>query len=171
MSESNFELYKEYDRRGILIYEGGYLNGKRNGQGKEYNFLNGILEYEGEFSDGKWNGKGKKYYKGKLDYDGEYKNNIRNGKGKEYDYNGILRFEGIYKDGKRWTGKGYNDKGIEEYELKDGNGKCKEYNFCTNKLEYEGEYLNGERNGKGKEYNDKGELIFEGEYLNGKNWK
>ena len=88
MSESNLDIYKEYDRRGILIYEGGYLNGKRNGQGKEYNFLNGILEYEGEFSDGKWNGKGKKYYKGKLDYDGEYKNNIRNGKGKEYDYNG-----------------------------------------------------------------------------------
>ena len=31
-------------------------------------------------------------------------------------------------------------------------------------LEFEGEYLNGQRNGKGKEYyNNK--LIFEGEYL------
>ena len=28
---------------------------------------------------------------------------------------------------------------------------------------FEGEYLNGEKNGKGKEY-DKGKLIFEGEY-------
>ena len=35
---------------------------------------------------------------------------------------------------------------------------------------FEGEYLNGKRNGKGKEYNDNGELIFEGEYLNGKRW-
>ena len=30
---------------------------------------------------------------------------------------------------------------------------------------FEGEFLNEERNGKGKEYNTKGELIFEGEYL------
>ena len=33
---------------------------------------------------------------------------------------------------------------------------------------YEGEYLNGKRNGKGKEYDSDGELKFEGEYLNGK---
>ena len=31
---------------------------------------------------------------------------------------------------------------------------------------FEGEYLNGKRNGKGREYNDE-ILIFEGEYLNG----
>ena len=30
--------------------------------------------------------------------------------------------------------------------------------------------MDGERNGKGKEYNHKGELIFEGEFLNGKRW-
>ena len=30
--------------------------------------------------------------------------------------------------------------------------------------------LNGERNGKGKEYNLDGKLIFEGEYLKGKRW-
>ncbi len=35
-------------------------------------------------------------------------------------------------------------------------------------LEYEGEYSNGKRNGKGKEYDYSGKLIFEGEYLNGK---
>ena len=33
------------------------------------------------------------------------------------------------------------------------------------KLIVEGEILNGERNGKRKEYNESGELIFEGEYL------
>ena len=32
---------------------------------------------------------------------------------------------------------------------------------------FEGEYLNGERNGKGKKYDWYGELEFEGEYLNG----
>ena len=30
--------------------------------------------------------------------------------------------------------------------------------------------MNGKRNGKGKEYNNNGELEFEGEYLNGKRW-
>jgi antitoxin component YwqK of YwqJK toxin-antitoxin module len=32
---------------------------------------------------------------------------------------------------------------------------------------YEGEYFNGKRNGKGKEYGNNGVLIYEGEYLNG----
>ena len=35
-------------------------------------------------------------------------------------------------------------------------------------LIYEGDYLNGKANGKGKEYNKEGKLIFEGEYSNGK---
>ena len=33
---------------------------------------------------------------------------------------------------------------------------------------FEGEYLNGYKCGKGKEYDNNGYLIFEGEYLNGK---
>jgi len=36
-----------------------------------------------------------------------------------------------------------------------------------NMIRFEGEYLNGKKNGKGKEYWN-GELEFEGEYLNGK---
>ena len=31
-------------------------------------------------------------------------------------------------------------------------------------LIFEGEYLNGENHGKGKEYNKKGDIIFEGEF-------
>ena len=47
------------------------------------------------------------------------------------------------------------------------NGKGKEYNNYNGKLKFEGEYLNGERHGKGKEYKN-GQVIFEGDYLNGK---
>ena len=48
--------------------------------------------------------------------------------------------------------------------------ECKEYNlFGNHELEFEGEYLNGVRHGKGKEYYE-GRLVFEGEYLNGKRW-
>ena len=42
--------------------------------------------------------------------------------------------------------------------------------YANKLLKFEGEYLNGERNGKGKEYYDNGDLKFEGEYLNEKIW-
>ena len=133
-----------------LIFEGEYLNGKRNGKGKEYDDEVNLI-FEGEYLNGnKWNGNG---------YDN--KNNIaytlKNGNGliKEYYYNGELIFEGEYLNGKR-----------------NGKGKEYKYNYFGDKyLIFEGEYLNGERNGKGKEYDYKGELIYEGEYLNGKKVK
>ena len=77
------------------------------------------------------------------------------------------------------------------YKIGGKNGKGKEYILGTNTLFFEGEYLNGKRNGKGieyyesgeiksvveylngkkngkgKEYNKKGKLIYEGDYLNG----
>ena len=42
----------------------------------------------------------------------------------------------------------------------------KEFNE-EGELIFEGEYLKGERNGKGIEYNKDGQIIFEGEYLKG----
>jgi len=44
-----------------LIFEGDYLNGIRNGKGKEY-FNNGTLIFEGKYLNNiKWNGKVKEY--------------------------------------------------------------------------------------------------------------
>ena len=42
--------------------------------------------------------------------------------------------------------------------------KEKEYDYNDN-VEFEGEYLNGKRNGNGKEYSNI-DLVFEWEYLN-----
>ena len=56
-----------------------------------------------------------------------------------------------------------------EYSNGERNGKGKEFNGYI--LIYEGEYLNGKKHGKGKEYNGYGGLKFEGEYLNGKRKK
>ena len=53
------------------------------------------------------------------------------------------------------------------YIIYESNGFRKEYYGYNDTLIFEGEYLNGERNGKGKEYDNDGKLIFEGEYLNG----
>ena len=168
---------KEYDSLfGNLLFKGEYLNGKRNGKGKEYDIFGKVI-FEGEYKDGKpWTGKGYKkneiiyelkngkgFVKSKL-YEGEYLNGEKNEKGKEYDDYGKLIFEGDYKNGKKWTGKGYKNQ-IVVYELIDGKGWVKNYSQDT--LIYEGEYLNGEKNGIGKEYNYHNELEFEGEYLNG----
>ena len=77
-------------------------------------------------------------------------------------------FEGEYLFNKKFHGKGFDEKGNVIFELINGNGKVKEY-FGNSKLRFEGEYLNGLRNGKGKEYSN-GEIVFEGEYLNDKRW-
>ena len=67
------DVYNEFD---IKIIEGEYINGLRNGKGKE--FYN-----NGEYINGLRNGKGKKYDKnGKIIVDGEYSNdygwNVKN---------------------------------------------------------------------------------------------
>ena len=181
---------KEYDVDGLLMFEGEYLNGKRHGKGIGYDVWDG--KFEGEYLNGKeWIGK--KYKKsgeldyilknnikgivlehnnwnGKLIFEGEYLNGRKNGKGKEYYYNGKLSFEGEYLNDLKWNGKGYDKLNNIVYELKDGKGFVKEFSdfYPTN---FEGEYLYGKRNGKGKEYDYNHKLVFEGEYLNDKRKK
>ena len=65
--------------KGNIIYE--LING--TGKVKEYDAY-GRLIFEGEYLNGKRNGKGKKYYDGNLKFEGEYVNGERNGNGKEY---------------------------------------------------------------------------------------
>ena len=92
--ESN-KLMKEYNSfNDELLFEGEYLNGKKNGKGKEY-FYNELI-FEGEYKNGKRNGKGKEYNYGRLKYEGNYLNGKRNGKGKEYNNKEEIIFEGEY---------------------------------------------------------------------------
>ena len=96
-------------------------------------------------------------------FEGEYLYNQRI-RGREYIHK-ILEYEGDYSFGRKWNGKGFNVFGDVIYELKDGNGKVKEY--LDNSLIFEGEYLNGKKNGKGREYLYN-KLIFKGEFMDGK---
>ena len=154
----------KYDDK--LIFEGKYLNGLKNGQGKEYDDETGKLIFEGEYLNGIKNGKGKEYDNGKLIFEGEYLNGEKNGKAKEY-YDDKVIFEGEYLNGERLSGKGMDYEGNIYYENRNKDGLVKEYHN-NGELKFEGEYLNGKRNGKGKEYDYYGgSLIFEGEYLNG----
>ena len=118
---------------------------------------------------------------------------IENGIPKEYFDNGKLQFIGQYSNGKRWNGKIYNKDGIEKSEIKNGKGWGREFYFTGEKLfdgnylyglrngkgreyfqskteikpKFEGNYKNGLRNGEGIEYYDNGKIRFEGKYLNG----
>ena len=141
LNKHNF-FYELIDGKGYMIdyddkefiYEGEYLNGERNGNGREYKILgnNNLL----------------------ID-DGEYLNGKRNGKGKEYQAKDVqsaifssakLSFEGYYSNGRKWNGKGYDNFKNIAYEIKNGKGYIKEY--CNDKIIFEGEYLNVEVNGK-----------------------
>ena len=130
---------KEY-KGNKLIFEGEYLDGKRNGKGIEYN------------------------EEGNLIFEGEYINDKKR-KGKEY-VNNKLEFEGEYLFNKKWNGKGYDDNENIIYELINGNGKVIEYDSRGNK-EFEGNYLNGKREGSGREY-ENGKLKYEGYFEDGK---
>ena len=170
-------IAKEYDYfNDKLLYEGGYLNKKRNGQGKEYFF--GILIYEGEYLNGKRNGKGKEYYNNnQLKFEGEYLNGKRSGRGIEKIWNGIGYAKGkdYFLNIQNFLDYENNNNDIENndiinqtmFKIKYGKGCVKEFDEYS-KLIFEGEYINGERNGKGKEYGINNNIIFEGEYINGK---
>ena len=177
IEERNGDTFEYYF--GDKIYEGGYLNGKRNGKGKEYDYL-GDLKFEGEFLNGKRNGKGEEYYHYVLGcyliFEGEYINGIRNGKGIDYDLDKNIIFEGEYFNGKKWEGKIFDVKNNKTYEIIKGKGFLREYRYyrINNIFLYEGECLSGLKHGKGKEYffenKDEPILIFEGEYLCDRKW-
>ena len=141
---------------------GRYIIYESNGFGKEYDGYDDTLLFEGEYSNGKRHGKGKEYYStGELIFEGEYLNGKRHGYGKEYDkisnlifeceylYDfqvygkyyryGKLYFEGEFRYNKPWDGKGYDLNGNVTYELNNGNGNVKRYDYDGN-LIFEGEY-------------------------------
>ena len=56
---------------------------------------------------------------------------------------------------KRWNEAGYDCNGKETYKLEDGKGIVENYHESFNGscfLNFKGEYINGEKNGKGREY-------------------
>ena len=103
----------------MLVFDGEFSNGHKNGRGKEYDNNSGRLIFEGEYLNGEKNGKGKEYYDNeKLKFEGEYHYGKRNGYGKEYYKNGELKFEGEYINDKMYEGKIYDNKLKKIFELK-----------------------------------------------------
>ena len=99
LKEGKGYINEYYDDK--LLFEGEYLNGIKNGKGREY-YDDGLLIFEGEYINGKRNGKAKEYDNNpesfnlnQLIFEGELLDGKRNGKGKEYSRRQII-FEGEY---------------------------------------------------------------------------
>jgi len=135
--DTNDNLYNQ------LIFEGEYLNGKKCGYGNEYRYYTKTIENDSDsdnnsvksfgsllgfysdhsYSSSEKNETGTIYF---LKFEGEYLFDFKK-RGKEYFRNEKLEFEGEYVLNKKWEGKGYDENGNVIYELHNGNGKVKEY--------------------------------------------
>lgn len=152
----------------IVLFDGQYINGKKNGTG---------IELGSYFYSDLVNGRRQQLFKG------EYKDGLRyNGTTKYIEENKYLVYSGNYKDGKLYI-KTYNKFGDITYEggfvnnKKNGFGKDyyeeKHYSFDpynikdTGRVLYEGEFLNDLYNGHGKVYNFNGSVKYEGEFETG----
>ena len=160
------KLYNAYEDR--LLFEGEFLNGKKHGKGKEYTYI-GKINFEGEYLNGIINGKGKEYFDdGKIKYEGNYLNGLRHGEGILYYNNGKIRFMGEYSYGRIWNGKVFDCYWKKFFEIINGAGYIRDYDYSGKILLSEGPYSNGEKNGEQKDYYDNGNIQFEGQYINGK---
>ena len=176
-----------------LLYEGGFKKGKKNGKGKEYHIYENY--FEGEFFDGKRNGKGKEFYYIYVPNDPNAPNiPIVLFEMFKINFHSKLHIdlEGEFLNDKKWNIKKYDENDNIMYEIKNGQGIVKEYDK-KKRLIFDGEYINGEKNGKAieyrtydgyceceyvngektgkaKDYDKNGNVIFEGEYYKGKKW-
>lgn len=174
--------FKEYYFTNGLKFCGEYIQGMREGLGKEF-WSNGNQKYSGEFVRGQktttensnnkaeiYNDHGDLIYCGQMlngtkhgtgnyyyntgiynnyKYVGEFDYDQLQGEGILYDFNGVKVYAGGYTDG-RWSGHGIL------------------YNNATGKIMYDGKWLNGKRDGKGKYYWENGNLRYSGNWIDDK---
>ena len=118
-NNNNDKSYVNFPRN--FRYDWAKKNGKPTGIAQVYTSNNKCV-YQGPIKNRKPHGKeGKWFYNnGVLRYDGNWKDGKRNGKGKSFGVDGGLCYDGNWKDGKKdGKGKYYNDGDL----LYDGNWK------------------------------------------------
>lgn len=114
--------------------------------------------------------KGNEYdRKGHLLYTGQYENGMFNGPGRKYDAERNY-YEGVFDDGKKTGMFRYY---TERYMLTEANynndkrcGQCTEY-YSDGRVRSVCQYDHDEKNGKAREMDGTGGLLFKGSYVNG----
>ncbi len=168
-------------------YEGDWLNGKMNGQGR-YTWADGSY-YEGDVVDNLCSGYGKKVSKNGNVYEGQWKNSLPDGQGMSTDADGRV-YVGQWVDGQRsgqgtmtwpngnvYEGQWENDKingqgtmnyadfGVYVGQWKDGRWSGQGTMNYADGDSREGEFLDGFLNGYGKLVMDGN--TYEGQFANG----
>lgn len=142
-----------YDNKDIIQEEANYLNGQRDGISKWYD-TDGKLIAEYSYKNGKFEGVNKTYSaNGDILLEETYSNNIKNGPYKEY-----FEMESVEKS--------QNETSDAE---RKGNKENKEVSLKTTTAipKVSGNYVNGRKDGKWIEYDNKNAVLKITEYTNG----
>ena len=132
-------------------YVGEWLNNARHGKGKMY-YTNGKIKYNGNFANDKYDGYGQYVWENGECYIGEWSNGLRHGKGAIYYSNGYLKQQGNYVndnyEGESNIGTNYNIDNINDSGILKNGAKKVEVNFgsVTRELEYADGYIYGDIN-------------------------
>ena len=121
------------------LFEGYFINGKKNGRGK-YIWANGDI-FDGNWVDGKRTGKGRITWSNGDTYEGEWKDGKLCGRGKLIQY-------GKSPSGETYMKYSYDGEWLDSKEH--GHGICVEGDFGMEKMDkvFEGEWVNGKRQGR-----------------------
>lgn len=163
--------WKEYHPTGELRATGEYKDGKKIGEWIFYH-TNGKVEQKGKYdAKGKAQGLWKWYYEtGNLLKEENYRDNILDGKMIEYSDSGQVITKGEYLDGEK-EGPWFYQLGDyrEEGSFKSGRreGTWKHYYNANNKVRFEGNYVDGNPDGKHIYYYSNGKVQQEGKYMMG----
>lgn len=121
------------------LFEGYFINGKKNGRGK-YIWANGDI-FDGNWVDGKRHGHGTYTWADGDTYEGDWKDGKRCGRGKLIQY-------GKSPSGETYMKYSYDGDWLDSKEH--GHGICVEGDFGWKKMDkvFEGEWVNGKRQGR-----------------------
>lgn len=133
-------------------YEGNYVDGKRQGQGK-YTFASGEC-YDGMWSQGKRHGYGVNYYANGNVYEGSYVNGLRQDSEGKLTYSNGVVYEGEFNKDKM-TGQAtkYYSNGIYRGSFVDGKRSGYGQYIWESGNGYDGYWANDKMNGQGSFYN------------------
>lgn len=164
-------IWKEYHPTGELRATGEYKDGKRIGEWVFYH-VNGKIEQKGKYdAKGKAQGKWKWYYEsGNLLREENYLDNRLDGKMVEYSDSGAVITRGEYLDGQKeaeWFYQlgDYREEGVYKSDRREG--VWKHYYNSNGRVRFEGNFIDGNPDGKHVYYYPSGRVQQEGKYVMG----
>ena len=163
------EYYMEPE--GQLKSKGKYKDGKKIEEW-EYYFTNNQLQQIGKYTkNGDATGLWKWYYEsGKLLREENFRKGLEDGMMHEYLEEETIITEGEYIDGKKegpWLYQHGDHKEVGNYRDDYKHGIWKYYHLTTGELSFEGNFIDGEPDGKHKFYYENGKIKREEVYLSG----